>query len=543
MKFGEIPTHQAEGTYLAHSVKSGSVSFKKGRMLSKADVAALTAAGKQRIWAARLDPGDVHEDEAATRLASALVSENIRANTAFTGRVNLYANCDGILRIDGETVNAFNRVSEAITFATLTPWARVVRGQMVATIKIIPFAVSRKDLDQAHQHDTCLSLEPFVPKTTGLILTQLNDTGNRNDKAIRIVRDRLQQRSCELTRVETCAHTLTGVTAAIDRLMPQVDLLLILGASAITDRGDIIPQAIENGGGQVLHYGMPVDPGNLLLLAQRQSVPIVGLPGCARSPSLNGMDWVLDRLCANVPVTSRDIQAMGVGGLLKEIPSRPQPREDRPAKPEPAKVDAIILAAGQSRRMGNINKLLAEIDGQTMIERVVSRVLQSNIRNCLVVTGHEGDLVRDKLGHLDIRLVHNPDFTGGLSTSLRAGLDALDADCSAAVICLGDMPDVSASHINALIDAFKSAGGHNICVPTFNGKRGNPVLWDAGFFAEMRQATGDTGARHLIGTHAEAVCEVEMGDDQAIVRDIDTPEGLDHFRRNESARKAQVLTD
>src|SRR5207247_3550875 len=158
------------------------------------------------------------------------------------------------------------------------------------------------------------------------------------------------------------------------------DIVFVHGASAIVDRRDVIPEAVVAAGGRVDHFGMPVDPGNLLLLGHVGDTPVLGLPGCARSPQVNGFDWVLERLVSGLPVGPREIMRMGSGGLLAEIPSRPLPRAaaspapnakppERAPPPGP-RIAALLLAAGQSRRMGGPNKLLADIDGRPMVARV-----------------------------------------------------------------------------------------------------------------------------------------------------------------------------
>ena len=271
---------------------------------------------------------------------------------------------------------------------------------------------------------------------------------------------------------------------------------------------------------------MPVDPGNLMLLAHHGATPVLGLPGCARSSALNGFDWVLARLLANVPVTRADIMRMGAGGLLKEISTRPQPREGKASpKPTAPRVGAIVLAAGKSSRMGATNKLTAVVDGHAMVARAVEAAHASGASPIIVVTGHESELVRAALADAPVTFVHNPDYADGLSTSLRVGAKALPADLDAALVCLGDMPDISSAHLSRLIAAFDADEGRTICVPTVNGKRGNPVLWGASYFAELQTLKGDTGAKHLIGLYSEAVCEVPMPDDGPL-RDIDTPEEL-----------------
>jgi molybdenum cofactor cytidylyltransferase len=270
---------------------------------------------------------------------------------------------------------------------------------------------------------------------------------------------------------------------------------------------------------------MPVDPGNLLLLGRIGDVPVLGLPGCARSPKLNGFDWVLQRLVADLPVGRADIMGMGVGGLLMEIPSRPAPRAE-PHGDAPAKrVAAIVLAAGRSSRMGARNKMTASVGGVPMALRAVDAALASRADPVVVVTGHDRETVEDLLAGRPVRIVHNPDYAEGLSTSLKAGLAALPEAAEAALVCLADMPRVSAADLDRLIAAYAPEDGRAIVVPTRDGRRGNPVLWDRRFFADMRRLAGDVGARHLIGAHAACVAEVAMPDD-AVLIDVDTPAAL-----------------
>jgi molybdenum cofactor cytidylyltransferase len=264
--------------------------------------------------------------------------------------------------------------------------------------------------------------------------------------------------------------------------------------------------------------------------------PVLGLPGCARSPKVNGFDWVLERLVAGLPVGPMEIMSMGAGGLLAEIPARGLKREEAggaPAAPsaQPAakvppgpRIAALLLAAGRSSRMGT-NKMLAEIDGRPMIARTAQRLLSSHARPIIAVLGNEADAVDAALGKLPIERVMNPEFADGMSTSLVRGLAALPADAAGVVVCLGDMPLITGRDIDRLVAAFNPLEGRAIVVPTRRGKRGNPILWARQFVPEMMALSGDQGARKLIEEHADLVAEVEM-DSDAIFIDIDTPDAL-----------------
>jgi molybdenum cofactor cytidylyltransferase len=277
---------------------------------------------------------------------------------------------------------------------------------------------------------------------------------------------------------------------------------------------------------------MPVDPGNLLVIAAINDVPVLALPGSARSPKIGGNDLVLERLLAKLPVDAAHIRAMGTGGLLKEIPSRPLPRAEAAPRQEPKAAEAdkphiagIVLAGGQSRRMGVVNKLLVKVDGTAMVRHAVDTVREAGANPIIVVTGHEADRVRQVLADADVTFIHNDAYADGLSTSLRTGIAAVPDTCDGAVVALGDMPRLRASHVVRLMEAFAPREGRAVCVPTWQGKRGNPVLWARRFFTEIEDVDGDVGAKHLIGAYAELVHEVEMPDSGVLI-DVDSPEAL-----------------
>ncbi len=555
MKFGEVAVGEAEGAILAHSLKFGSTALKKGRLLSAADLELIAGAGVSRITVARLEPGDVAEDVAAQRVALAAIGPGVSAAPPFTGRVNLHADQRGVLALDRERVDRLNLVDEAITLGTLPPFTVVEPRQMVATIKIIPFAAPEEAIKQcvrvAVNGGPLLRVAPFRALSVGLIQTRLPGLKESIlDKTKEVTEGRLSALGCSLIFEGRCVHETEALASTIhDAFSLGIEMLLIHGASAILDRRDVIPSAIERAGGRVDHFGMPVDPGNLLLLGHVGERVVLGLPGCARSPKVNGFDWVLERLVAGLPVGSAEIMRMGAGGLLAEIPTRPLPRAE--AKPPSAKekekppgprIGALLLAAGQSRRMGGPNKLLAEIEGVPMVARVAQRLLASRARPIIAVLGNRADEIDAALGRLPVERVRNPDFAEGLSTSLKRGLSALPGDLDGVLVCLGDMPLISGRHLDRLIAAFNPLEGRAIVVPTRHGKRGNPVLWSKRFFSEMAQIAGDVGARHLIGEHAELVAEVEM-DDDAILVDIDTPEALAALQSRSTTRGAQPAAE
>lgn len=277
--------------------------------------------------------GDVGEDQAAERLAGSLVpdpaGQGLEVTQAFTGRVNLNAVGPGLVEVDAGAVLALNMVDPAITLATLAPLTRVGRGTLVGTVKIISYGVDPAALARACKAAIgAVRVRPVQLTSASLILTEVAGQDEKlSSKGRRAVEVRLRGLGMRLAGVEVVAHQEAEIAAAL--LRAGGEMVLILTGSATSDLYDTAPQAVRAAGGEVLRFGMPVDPGNLLFLGQLAGRPVVGLPGCARSPALNGADWVLERLACGLVVGDAEIAALGVGGLLKEIPIRPQLREPK----------------------------------------------------------------------------------------------------------------------------------------------------------------------------------------------------------------------
>lgn len=494
--------------------------IRKGTRLEAAHVAALAAAGIAEVIAARLDPGDVHEDEAARRVAEAVAGPGVRVDRADTGRANLHAETAGLVVVDAARVHALNAVDPAVTLATLPPFGRVAAGKMVGTVKIIPFAVPEATVAQAAAAGEAVRVAPWRAGRVSAISTLLPALKESVvEKTLRILGRRLAEPGATLAGDVRVPHEEAALAEAIEAA--DGDVVVVFGASAVVDEADVIPSAIRRAGGRVLHLGMPVDPGNLLVLGEVAGRPVVGAPGCARSPKVNGFDWVLDRLLVGLPVTAADIMAMGVGGLLTDTPERPRPRRGAP-EGAPERPAAVVLAAGRSSRMGR-NKLVETVGGVPMVRRVAVAALASRARPVVVVTGHEEARIAEALAGLEVMLVHNPAFADGLSTSLKAGLGVLPASADAALILLGDMPLVTAGDCNRVLAGLAEEGAL-VAMATADGQRGNPVAWSSRLFPELRATEGDAGGRALLSRYADSVVEVELGIAAAL--DADTPDAL-----------------
>ncbi len=538
MKFGPIPTLEAEGSILAHSQPLASGKLSKGHLLQAADIARLTVEGISTVIVCRLEPGDLTEDEAAARLSTAIQPKGLSRSPASTGRVNFYASENGVFLADRAVVDRFNAVDSAITLACLSDRRDVRAGDLVATIKIIPLAVSGASVERAAailEQAYAFEVAPYRAHRVHLIATQLPSLKpSVMEKTARVLEARLMPSASRLVSERRVAHRAEAVAealrAALEETLPERDappLIVVFGASAVADREDVIPSAIRLAGGDVTQVGLPVDPGNLLVLGRVDGVPVIGAPGCARSPKENGFDWVLNRILAGHPPGRAEMSGWGVGGLLMEIPSRPLPRLAATADADPAAFGLVVLAAGRASRMGEggRHKLLAEFEGEPLVRRSVRQAVEAKCGPVTVITGHRSAEVAEALSGLGVQVEENPDFASGMASSLKVGLAAVEAQgLPGMMVLLADMPNVSSADIAALAQAYRKAGGKAVVRAVSDGQRGNPVVLPAATFEALKALEGDIGARPVIESAGLAVIDVEIG--SAARLDVDTPEAI-----------------
>ena len=529
MRFGPVPVIEAEGCVLGHALKLSERRWPKGHMLTQDDIATLAAADVSDVVVARLDDGDLFEDVAANRLAAMIRLDHMRASPAATGRVNIYSTVNGVFVPDIAVVDRLNRVDPAITLACLADHKPVRIGDMVATIKIIPLAVAGSAVEAACAQlrpSAVFAVKPYMPKRVALVATTLPSLkASVMDKTRRVLEDRLLSSGSTLVEEVRVEHRTEAIAQAIASAALLSDLIVVFGASAVADRDDVVPAGLQLAGGEMDYLGMPVDPGNLIIIGHLGDTPVLGAPGCARSPRENGFDWVLDRILVGERPSAREISGMGVGGLLMDIPTRPLPRDRVHRKDNTVRVGVVVLAAGKASRMGasGQHKLLAEFGGVPLVRKTVETALGTGA-SVVVVTGHRSGEIVKALQGLDMTIADNPDFADGMASSLRKGLDAVDSQTGGVLVMLADMPAVTTDDLRAMMEAFIKANGEAVVRASYDGKRGNPVILPRETFAAIRNLEGDVGARFVIETSGLPVIDIELG--PAAHLDLDTVDAI-----------------
>ena len=531
MYFGDINVKDSLNCILAHTIVINKKKISKGTIITEIEKAYFINNKIKTIVCAKLDKNDFHEDKAANEIAETFKNNSIASEKAYTGRANILAKKSGLLVIDEEKINKFNMISDDITIATLNNNSTVKKGEMLATIKIISFSIKKSFIEKIKRtiYKKAILVNPYINKKCALILTHHKKENIKlNAISERRINERLKNLNSSLDIIYNCEHNSKEISKNINLILKKkIDLIMILGSSAIVDIKDKIPEAINFSKGKIIRFGMPVDPGNLLLLGKIKNTHVIGLPGCARSPSLNGFDWVLEKVISNTNITKLNISNMGVGGLLKTLNIRAKTEKESTNY----NITNIILAAGQSKRMKEKNKLLIKIDNKTMIEKIVDTALKSIANNTIVVLGHENDILQNLLNNKNITTIVNKEYLKGQSSSLQLGISALPEDCDAAIVILGDMPNISSRLINQLIENYKPNDNKSIIIPTYKNKKGNPVLIDREFFPDILSIKGDKGAKDIIMANKKYISEIPQKN-STIVEDIDTKEDLANYIKN-----------
>lgn len=542
MKFGRRALSDCLNAILVHAVYLPDGRIAKGTCLTSNHLSRLHAGGIEEVVVAMLEEGDLGEDAAANMIAVALMPANVRLSAAATGRVNIYATERGLLRFDRVRLRDVNMVDEGITLATVQHNQLVEAGDLIATLKIIPYSVAETAVATViglGADEPVISFHRLRPRSFGLIQTRIPGMADKIINATeQTAKQRLNQLGCALVDSRVVAHEAAAIHQAITESRANgPEVMLIAGGSAIADRRDEVPVGVVAAGGSIDHFGLPVDPGNLLMLAHIDEMPVIGMPGCARSIRMNGFDWILHLLLAELQIDAVEIADMAAGGLLMEIVSRPLPRKMVERRQiSNATIGGVILAAGQSQRMGAQNKLLAEIDGVPIIRQTAQALLDGGLNDLVIVTGHEHGQIAAVLADLPVTCIYNDDYQSGQASSVACGVRHHQAGPHAAVlIALGDMPLVTPDLIAALLRDHIGLpdAPDRITLPVCDGRRGNPVIWGRGFFDGLMALTGDSGGRTIFAENKNAVNSLNWPDD-SIHFDVDTPAALLRLKKVES---------
>ena len=289
MKFGPISVEAAAGKIMGHNIAGpdGRRLYRKGKLITPDDVQKLIILGKTSIYVAELEPGDIKEDQAALRIAQAVTSTGLRLSGPAAGRVNLLATVRGVIRVSVSALLQINQIP-GLTLATLPNHQVVFPRQIVGTVKVIPYAVPGALLERAESgiaaNQPVLSLAELLPKKVAIFLSGSDAVRERLVSDFELpLRARVEGFGSQAILTGYLKLEDEGDETILSKLIQEsvsqhYDLIILAGETAIMDRSDLAPRALEGAGGSVECVGVPVDPGNLLMLGYLGDVPVVGAP-------------------------------------------------------------------------------------------------------------------------------------------------------------------------------------------------------------------------------------------------------------------------
>ena len=331
MFFGEVKTELSLNGILTSSIfvtdkNNKKIKINKGTKIEQSHIDLFLRDNINLITCAKLEKGDVEENAAVYEVSKEMVAKhksNLSIDTPKQGRCNLISNVNGVIKFNPKQLLNINSVTDKVAVASKKNLTFVKKNEVVISTKAIPFAVNNRLLKAVIEKcSNCFKVIPFKNKLIHLIQTYNKTTSEKIlEKTIIVTNDRLTKCGINNFFEKKCEHSVNALSCKIRESMDEnVDIILIFGATAITDINDIVPKSIRKNDGKVTRLGMPVEPGNLMLLGDLKksdkNIPVVGMPGCARSPKENGVDWILWRLFSEIDISLEEINDMGNGGLL-----------------------------------------------------------------------------------------------------------------------------------------------------------------------------------------------------------------------------------
>ena len=323
----KIPVEEAVGAVLPHDMTKivpgefKGVGFKKGHIIREEDIGELKKIGKNFIYVLDLPEGQLHEDDAALRIAQAISGENIEWTFPKEGKSTLLSKLDGLLTIETDRLLDINRL-EHIAVATIRTMTPVRAGQVVAATRVIPLAIAEsgiRQVEQIAQRSPVLRVRPYRKLKVGAVVTGTEVyQGLIKDGFDEFVGTKVEMYGCDLTKKIIVPDDADAIADAISQLLKSgCELVLTTGGLSV-DPDDVTPSGIKQAGANVINYGSPVFPGAMVLYAEHGDVPILGLPACVYYARTTILDILLPRILAGEGIVPDTFAQMGHGGLCRE---------------------------------------------------------------------------------------------------------------------------------------------------------------------------------------------------------------------------------
>ena len=537
MRFGEFPVYDALGVELAYPVTCQGKVFPAGHAMTANDLRLFRQDGIQNVVGCLLTSDDIRPDIACDMILKSLVGDHLRYTHPENGYSEIYADKDGLFVVSPERLFRFNAHDENISTACLAPFMPVYKNQLIASLRLsgpaFPADVVNAAVDKITGQGPLFKIAPYALCRIGYVQTVMH----RGDIPV-LEEDALNRRfgvyGFGVVHFETCAHQSEHVEKAVRNAIDAgAEVVLVQSPAAPISRNDVVPSAFKEAAGDIDRLGWPMDPGLSVVIGHKNDVKLIGF--AEKDFETPAMDRLMRFLATRSLPPAEDFPSFAPGSLSIE-------RLIQIFTPDPEKnsiaggaldvvviLGIVVLAAGSSRRMIGSNKLLENVQGLPMIERVVQSALLSRAAYVLVVTGYDARFIEQRLANYDVKIVRNPDYSSGVLSSVRLGLSVLPPDVAGAVVLPADMPGFTSAYIDRLIDCFDAKAKRKpVCMPVYDGVRHNPVLWPRDLFKTVKIIPEDAHWMPPLIEHSDYIVEMPVEDDLPL-SDINTHGDLSAF--------------
>ena len=320
-----VPVEEALGMVLCHDLTKivpgefKGVEFKKGHIITEEDIPKMLDIGKKNIYVWEMQEGILHENEAGERMAKVAAGKEIVFSEPSEGKVSLLANCKGLLKVNYAALEKINVLDEAM-IATLHTDIIVEKGTVVAGTRIIPLFIDKSKIEQVEkickEEGPIIWVEPLKNMKVGIITTGSEVyTGRITDKFGPVIRNKIEEVGSEVIKQILVSDNVTMIVDAVNELLELgVEMIIVTGGMSV-DPDDVTPAGIRESGAEIISYGAPVLPGAMFLIAYKNDIPILGLPGCVMYNKTTVFDLILPKIMAGERIKRQDITRLGHGGM------------------------------------------------------------------------------------------------------------------------------------------------------------------------------------------------------------------------------------
>ncbi len=540
----EFKLSEAHGIYLFNEIKLGTTVLPKGHQVDEADLLLFKRYGITSVFGAEIEDKDISAPIALGIIAAKICGENTAYSIGDDGICRIISGIDGIFNINEDRIAKFNRLNRHVILNVVAPYSRVKKNEVVARLELTVPIIAQEEVDdilfRLSGNTSLLSIADVSLKKVGLIYSRFSNTTDETKHFTAVVKKLVKdfpELRLEFKAEYNSDHTSNGLANTLQRALKEDnDIVVIVSGVRSTHENDVIMRGLNSFVDDIVCGAIPQVFASDLMIAVKRNKKIIVLPSnydkvetaymgryikqAIVAEKLNNFDFA--RLQNFIITKHEELDTKQQSHLISSMPA--EEGEDTPTG-----VAAVVLAAGIGSRSGR-NKLLVEKDGEPMFLKALNAAVKSKASPVFLVTGYQADIMEEYVENIDVNILQNPSFRSGVRTSIALGLKSVPGFCAGAVLIPADMPNITAEHINKMIDVFSKEKGKSLVVSTYKGSRQNPILWSKDLFDNADIVPENAHIRPVFMEHSDYTKNVDIKNAEEIF-DVNFPSDIEKLTR------------